>query len=454
VRVNAANDGLEYVDTSTLFQPLDTELTALAGTTSGADALPYYTGAGTASTTTLTTYGRSLVDDVDATTARGTLGLGTIATQAASNVAITGGAATLSNTGLALRDTDASHTLGIVPGSNLTANRTLTLTTGDASRTLTLTGDASVTGTNSGDQTITLTGNVTGSGTGSFATTIADDVVTNAKLTEMNANTIKGNNTAGVANPSDLTAAQTKTLLAISTSDVSGLGTIATQSAGSVAITGGSITGITDLAIADGGTGAGTAADAFTALKQAATTTATGVVELATNGENAANVVVQGNDTRLSDARTPTAHDHAANKLAQANTHESPDTDALTASLHHTIGTSATQAAAGNHTHGNITNAGAVGTTANLPLITTTSGVIAASSFGTGANTFCQGNDARLHTSLTTGDEHPQYTLETALVAADAGNTLSAPAPVWIGTQAAYDALTPVASTLYFITGA
>ena len=39
-------------------------------------------------------------------------------------------------------------------------------------------------------------------------------------------------------------------------------------------------------------------------------------------------------------------------KLAQANTHESPDTDAATTSLHHTIGTTATKAAAGDHTHG------------------------------------------------------------------------------------------------------
>lgn len=64
-----------------------------------------------------------------------------------------------------------------------------------------------------------------------------------------------------------------------------GLGSVATQSAGAVAITGGSVTGITDLAIADGGTGASDAATAFANIKQAATTSATGVAELATNAE-------------------------------------------------------------------------------------------------------------------------------------------------------------------------
>lgn len=51
----------------------------------------------------------------------------------------------------------------------------------------TLKTDLGLTGTNSGDQTITLTGDVTGSGTGSFATTIANDAVTSAKIA---ANTI------------------------------------------------------------------------------------------------------------------------------------------------------------------------------------------------------------------------------------------------------------------------
>ena len=50
--------------------------------------------------------------------------------------------------------------------------------------------------------------------------------------------------------------------ITLTTADVSGLGTIATQAANNVSITGGSITGITDLAVADGGTGASTAPNA------------------------------------------------------------------------------------------------------------------------------------------------------------------------------------------------
>ena len=64
-----------------------------------------------------------------------------------------------------------------------------------------------------------------------------------------------------------------------------GLSALATQNPSSVAITGGSVTGITDLAVADGGTGASTASAAFDNLKQAATETSTGVVEKATSAE-------------------------------------------------------------------------------------------------------------------------------------------------------------------------
>ena len=88
-------------------------------------------------------------------------------------------------------------------------------------------------------------------------------------------------------------------------------------------------------------------------------TTTSGVVTVGSFGTTA-NTFTQGNDSRLSDARTPTSH-----------------------------------------THGNITNVGAIGTTANLPIITSTSGVLIAGSFGTTANTFTQGNDSRLSDART-----------------------------------------------------
>ena len=62
-------------------QPLDATLTALAGVTAAANQLIYATGSDAFATTSLTSFGRSLIDDTDAPTARTTLGLGTAAVQ-------------------------------------------------------------------------------------------------------------------------------------------------------------------------------------------------------------------------------------------------------------------------------------------------------------------------------------------------------------------------------------
>ena len=69
-------------------QAYDATLVGLAGLNTVADRLIYATGADTFSTTTFTTFGRSLVGGADAATSRTTLGLGTISTEASGNYAL------------------------------------------------------------------------------------------------------------------------------------------------------------------------------------------------------------------------------------------------------------------------------------------------------------------------------------------------------------------------------
>jgi len=70
----------------------------------------------------------------------------------------------------------------LVLEGDITAGKYNGLTINPTTKSLTVSNDATVSGTNTGDQTITLTGDITGSGNGSFATTIGNTKVTNAML--------------------------------------------------------------------------------------------------------------------------------------------------------------------------------------------------------------------------------------------------------------------------------
>jgi hypothetical protein len=73
------------------------------------------------------------------------------------------------------------------------------------------------------------------------------------------------------------------------------------------------------------------------------------------------------------------------------------------------IGTGAAQVASGNHTHGNLSNDGKVGSVSGLPLKTSTAGAVDVGEFGTGSGQFAQGNDSRFHVrshTITSTDDH------------------------------------------------
>ena len=107
---------------------LDAELQALSSVTSAADALPYFTGSGTASVTTLSSFGRTLIDDADAATARTTLGVDAAGTDNSTNVTLvttTADYLSIAGQAITLGQIDlTTDVTGALPNANL-ANSTV-----------------------------------------------------------------------------------------------------------------------------------------------------------------------------------------------------------------------------------------------------------------------------------------------------------------------------------------
>ena len=114
-------------------QPLDATLTALAGVTTAANQLIYATGSDAFATTSLTSFGRSLIDDADAATARTTLGLGTAAVQSDDRYAhrsnnlsdLANIAAARSNLGLGNVDNTSDVNKSVASAAQLTTARSI-----------------------------------------------------------------------------------------------------------------------------------------------------------------------------------------------------------------------------------------------------------------------------------------------------------------------------------------
>ena len=118
--------------------------------------------------------------------------------------------------------------------------------------------------------------------------------------------------------------------------------------------------------------------------------------DLTNDGADGTNVFVANNDSRLSDSRTPTSHTHG----------NLTNDGKVGSTANYFVYTTTSGAITSKQKIGNITTSGAIGSTSGKPIITTTSGVLTTGSFGTSSGTFAEGNHTHsgyISTSSTTG---------------------------------------------------
>lgn len=154
-------------------QAYDPALQSISGLTTSADQMIYTTGSDTYATTGITSAGRALLDDADASAQRTTLGLGTMAVVNSPVPVANGG------TGQSTQPTNGQLLIGTNSGtfnlSGLSAGSGISITNGTGSITIASTAAGSVTSV-SGTGTVnglTLTGTVTSSGSLTLGGTLA-----------------------------------------------------------------------------------------------------------------------------------------------------------------------------------------------------------------------------------------------------------------------------------------
>ncbi len=358
-------------------------------------------GAGDVEEIPLTAAGRALIDDADATAQRTTLELGTLATQNAGTVAITGGTITgitdlaVADGGTGASDAATARTnLGVVIGTDVQAY--------DAAL-------QSISGlTTSADQTIYTTGADTYATTSltTFGRSLLDD-----------ADAAAGRTTLGLGSISTQSAGS----VAITGGTISGITSLTstTSSLGDVTITSGNITGITDLAVADGGTGASTASDARTNLGLA--------IGSDVQAYDAGLQSISGLTTGANQTIYTTGSDsYAVTDLTAYARSLLDDADATEARTTLGLGSLATQSGTFSGTHSGTTS----GTNTGDQTITLTGDVTGS---GTGSFAATISNDAittaKIATGAVTTDELGAAAVTGAKLAADSTTIVSGNAP-------------------------